>query len=297
MEERLQKFIAKSGIASRRKAEELIVEGKVLVNGKRVTELGTKINPLRDRVKIDGELLEVEKPVYLLLHKPKGVITSASDPEGRPTVMDYIKDVSGRIYPVGRLDYGTEGLLLLTNDGDFANALMHPSHGVPKVYEVKAKGRIVDELLEQLATGIEIDWKMTAPASVLDYGFDGKTGLTTLEITIHEGRNRQVRRMMEAIGAPVHNLKRIRYGGLTLQGVKRGAYRFLSKGEVEDLLFLATKGKVKIRTANERTDEKRTSSREVRRREERSRRRKEGLPIGERPVRKKVGGQKPRRHK
>ncbi len=297
MEERLQKFIAKSGITSRRKAEELILEGKVLVNGKRVTELGTKINPMRDRVKLDGTLLEAEKPVYVLLHKPKGVITSASDPQGRPTVMDYVKEVSGRVYPVGRLDYGTEGLLLLTNDGDFANALMHPSHGVPKVYEVKAKGRIVDVLLEQLATGIELDGKMTAPASVVDYGFDGKTGLTTLEITIHEGRNRQVRRMMEAIGAPVHNLKRIRYGGLSLQGVKRGAYRFLSKGEVEDLLLLANKGKVRVRSEKELQEDKKTTNREGRRREERSRRRKEGLPIGDRPERKKLGGQKPRRHK
>ena len=146
--ERLQKFIASCGVASRRKAEELITEGKVLVNGRKVTELGVKVNPLKDKVKVNGQLLAVEKPVYYLLNKPKGVITSVTDPQGRETVLDYIKNEKKRIYPVGRLDLNTEGLLLLTNDGELAQNLTHPSKGVEKTYEVRVKGRVKEDDLK-----------------------------------------------------------------------------------------------------------------------------------------------------
>jgi len=201
--ERLQKYIASCGVASRRKAEELITEGKVQVNGRKVTELGIKINPQKDKVKVNGQLLAQEKPVYYLLNKPKGVITSVSDPQGRETVLDYIKNESKRIYPVGRLDLYTEGLLLLTNDGELAQNLTHPSKGV-------------------------------------DLGFDDHNGVHEVEITIHEGRNRQVRRMFEHFGYRIHNLKRIAYAGLTLGGVKRGASRQLTIREVKALKALGT---------------------------------------------------------
>ncbi len=236
--ERLQKYISRCGCASRRKAEELILEKKVQVNGKYVTELGTKIDPTRDRVKVNGELLAVEELAYYLLNKPKGVITSVGDPEGRETVVDYIKDAKGRIYPVGRLDYNTEGLLLMTNDGALAQQLMHPSMGVEKTYEIKIKGRVVDHHLRQLSEGVDLEDGKTYPAELLDLGFDPKTAITTIEITIHEGRNRQVRRMFEYFGYKIHNLKRIAYAGLTLSGVKRGAYRSLTKDEVKRLKSL-----------------------------------------------------------
>lgn len=233
--ERLQKYISRCGVASRRKAEVLITEGKVRVNGRVVTELGTKINPLKDKVKVEHVLIALEKPVYILLNKPKGVITSVEDPQGRETVMAYMKNVKERVFPVGRLDFNTEGLLLLTNDGDFAQAMMHPSKEVDKTYEVKIKGRIPDEHLVAIAKGVKLEEGMTAPATIADLGFSTQTGLTTIEITIHEGRNRQVRRMFEAYGYKIHNLKRLTYAGLTLSGVKRGAYRHLTPSEVRQL--------------------------------------------------------------
>lgn len=231
--ERLQKYISRCGYASRRKAEKLIVEGKVLVNGHYVTELGTKINPERDKVKVEGKLIQPEEHKYILLNKPKGVVTTVSDPEGRTTVMDYVKEVPVRVYPVGRLDYNTEGLLLLTNDGDLAQGLMHPSKEVEKTYEVKIQGVVNDAHLLEIADGILLDGKMTAPAVIEDFGFNGKN--TILEITIHEGRNRQVRRMFETYGYRIQNLKRVRYAGLTLSGVKRGAFRYLDKMEISSL--------------------------------------------------------------
>lgn len=233
--ERLQKYISRCGYVSRRKAEELIVAGKVFVNGRFVTELGTKINPAVDRVKIDGQRIEPEALVYYVFNKPKGSITSVGDPQGRATVMDYLKDIKERIYPIGRLDYNTEGLLLLTNDGALAQALMHPSKGVNKTYEVKLKGRVADEHLESLSQGVELEDGMTAPADIMDFGFDSKQNVTTVEITIHEGRNRQVRRMFEHFHYSVYNLKRIAYGGITLAGLKRGAYRPLRDDEVRQL--------------------------------------------------------------
>ncbi len=238
--ERLQKYIASCGIASRRKAEELITEGKVQVNGRKVTELGVKINPQKDKVKVNGQLLAQEKPVYYLLNKPKGVITSVSDPQGRETVLDYIKNETKRIYPIGRLDLYTEGLLLLTNDGELAQNLTHPSKGVEKTYEVRIKGRVRDDDLQIIANGVELEDGITAPATIVDLGFDDHNGVHEVEITIHEGRNRQVRRMFEHFGYRIHNLKRIAYAGLTLGGVKRGASRQLTIREVKALKALGT---------------------------------------------------------
>ena len=234
--ERLQKFIASCGVASRRKAEELITEGKVLVNGRKVTELGIKVNPLKDKVKVNGQLLAVEKPVYYLLNKPKGVITSVTDPQGRETVLDYIKNEKKRIYPVGRLDLNTEGLLLLTNDGELAQNLTHPSKGVEKTYEVRVKGRV-----KVIANGVPLEDGITSPATIVDLGFDDHNGVHEVEITIHEGRNRQVRRMFEHFGYRIHNLKRIAYGGLSLSGVKRGGVRQLTQREVNALKALGDK--------------------------------------------------------
>lgn len=236
--ERLQKYISRCGYVSRRKAEELIVAGKVQVNGRFITELGVKINPAIDRVKIEGQRIEPEALEYYIFNKPKGSITSVGDPQGRATVMDYLKDIKTRVYPVGRLDYNTEGLLLFTNDGALAQALMHPSKGVTKTYEVKLKGRVLDEHLEALSQGVSLEDGVTSPAELVDYGFDSKTNTTTVEITIHEGRNRQVRRMFEHFKYSVYNLKRIAYGGLTLAGLKRGAYRKLQGEEVRQLKAL-----------------------------------------------------------
>ena len=238
--ERLQKYIASCGIASRRKAEELITEGKVQVNGRKVTELGVKINPQKDKVKVNGQLLAQEKPVYYLLNKPKGVITSVSDPQGRETVLDYIKNETKRIYPIGRLDLYTEGLLLLTNDGELAQNLTHPSKGIEKTYEVRIKGRVRDDDLQIIANGVELEDGITAPATIVDLGFDDHNGVHEVEITIHEGRNRQVRRMFEHFGYRIHNLKRIAYAGLTLGGVNRGASRQLTIREVKALKALGT---------------------------------------------------------
>ena len=220
--ERLQKFIASCGVASRRKAEELIASGKVRVNGRKVTELGVKVDPMKDKVMVDGQLLAVEKPVYYLMNKPKGVITSVTDPQGRETVMDL----------------HTEGLLLLTNDGELAQNLTHPSKGVEKTYEVRIKGRVNDTDLQAIADGVPLEDGVTAPATLVDLGFDDHNGVHEVEITIHEGRNRQVRRMFEHFGYRIHNLKRIAYGGLTLSGVKRGGVRQLTQREVSALKAL-----------------------------------------------------------
>ena len=235
MKERLQKVMSNCGVASRRASEQLILAGKVRVNGVVVRELGTKVDLDKDMILVDGKRLEAEKKRYFLFNKPKGVITTASDDQGRETVMDYFKKVPERIYPVGRLDQNTEGLLLMTNDGELANILMHPSKLVDKTYEVKIKSRIADTVLQQLADGVELEDGMTAPAIVCYNGYDVHTGITNVEITIHEGRNRQVRRMFEHFGLQVYNLRRVQYAFLTLRGVKRGAYRRLTPEEIAEL--------------------------------------------------------------
>ncbi|SDF25782.1 pseudouridine synthase [Sporolituus thermophilus] len=239
MSERLQKILSQAGIASRRAAEKLILDGRVAVNGKIVTELGAKVEWPRDRVTVDGKPITAEKLVYILLNKPKGVITSLKDPRGRKTVIDLLRDVPERVYPVGRLDYNTEGLLLLTNDGLLTHALTHPSHEIKKTYVAKIAGLPTEEQLDRLRVGIKLSDGMTAPAAIRLLNFDPLKQEATVEIIIHEGRNRQVRRMFEAIGHPVKNLKRTKYAFLTLTGLKRGEYRYLTPDEVAALKKLA----------------------------------------------------------
>jgi 23S rRNA pseudouridine2605 synthase len=236
--ERLQKVIARAGIASRRKSEELIKEGRVKVNGKVVTELGMKVSP-SDKVEVNEVQIEKEEPVYFLLYKPRGVISSVSDDKGRKVVTDYFSHYKERIFPVGRLDYDTSGLLILTNDGEFANLLMHPKNEIDKVYVAKTKGIPLRENLTKLQRGVRLEDGKTAPAKVKLLSADNKKQTAIVEIAIHEGRNRQVRRMFEAIGNEVLKLKRERYGFLTLSGLKAGEARELTPHEVKQLRALA----------------------------------------------------------
>lgn len=239
--ERLQKIIAVAGIASRRKAEELITQGRVTVNGQTVTELGSKADPERDHIKVDGKLLRgPARHITLLLNKPKGYVTTVSDPEGRPTVMDLVKHVGERIYPVGRLDFGSEGLLLLTNDGDLANYLTRAASHVPKTYLVKVAGVPTEEEIEKLRHGIRIGSKpgvrgmhavRTAPAQIR---IVREAENPWYEVTLIEGKNRQIRRMFEEIGRHVEKIKRVRYGSLTLD-VEPGKFRELTPREIAEL--------------------------------------------------------------
>ncbi|RJG24450.1 pseudouridine synthase [Paenibacillus thiaminolyticus] len=236
MEERLQKIMANAGVASRRKCEQLILDGKVELNGEVVTALGVKADPATDIITVNGKPITANaNKVYAAFHKPKGVITSMSDPEGRKTVLDFVKGIGGRVYPVGRLDYDTEGLLLLTNDGDLANMLMHPRHHVAKTYHATVKGIPHGDLLEKLREGIQLEDGMTQPAEVEYHDVDMERKSATISITIYEGRNRQVRRMFEAIGHPVVKLKRVQFGNIFLQGIPRGKFRHLTKSEVNEL--------------------------------------------------------------
>ncbi|RBP89542.1 23S rRNA pseudouridine2605 synthase [Cytobacillus firmus] len=240
--ERLQKVIAHAGFASRRKAEELMAEGRVKVNGKTVKELGVKVSP-SDRIEVDGIPVEREEPVYFLLYKPRGVISAVSDDKGRKVVTDFFMGIKQRIYPVGRLDYDTSGILILTNDGEFANLLMHPSNEIEKVYVAKVKGIPSKESMRSLQRGVVLEDGKTAPAKTKLLSMDKKKQTAIVEISIHEGRNRQVRRMFEAIGHPVLKLKRERYGYLTLQGLSAGDARELTAHEVKQLRALAMKKK------------------------------------------------------
>lgn len=237
--DRLQKVIAHAGFASRRKAEQLIQEGKVTVNGKVVKELGVKVSS-NDKVEVAGVPVQREVPVYYLFYKPRGVISSVSDDKGRKVVTDYFPLIEQRIYPVGRLDYDTSGLLLLTNDGEFANLLMHPRNEIEKKYVVKTKGIPTIDQLKSLQRGIKLEDGKTAPAIVKMNTVDNRKQTAIIEMTIHEGRNRQVRRMFEAIGTPVLKLKRERYGFLTLDGLRTGDIRELSPHEVKQLRTMAS---------------------------------------------------------
>lgn len=244
--ERLQKVLAQAGVASRRHAERLIVDGRVTVNGDRVSALGTKVS-IRDHIEVDGHPVPRSEGLhYYLLNKPVSVITSASDPQGRPTVVDLMKDVPVRVYPVGRLDYDTAGLLVLTNDGELAHRLMHPSYGVEKMYRVWIQGTVGIKALENLRQGVSLEDGNTAPAKVERVsGASKKTNvdskgdhLEVLEVTIHEGRNRQIRRMFAAIGYLVVKLERVSFGPLILERTLRsGAYRVLTVKEVKELRF------------------------------------------------------------
>jgi 23S rRNA pseudouridine2605 synthase len=235
MEKRLQKILAEMGIASRRKAEELILEGRVTVNGKPAV-LGMKADPSRDHIKLDGKLLTKPEPkVYLMFNKPRSVVTTLYDPEGRPTVKDYLKGVKYRVYPVGRLDFDSEGLLLLTNDGEFAHQVLHPSKKIPKTYLVKVKGILEDKEIKKLERGIKLEDGITAPAKIKKVRKAQNN--SWLEITIHEGKKRQIRRMLERVGHPVIRLKRIRINGLELGDLKPGEFRYLSSDEVKKLKY------------------------------------------------------------
>ncbi|MCC3373472.1 pseudouridine synthase [Cohnella sp. REN36] len=231
--ERLQKILAHAGVASRRKCEELIQSGKVTVNDEVVRELGVKADPAKDVIAVNGKRIRTEDKLYLLFNKPKGVITSVHDEKGRSVVTDYLKGVKERVYPVGRLDYDTEGLLLLTNDGELANLLTHPRHHVPKTYHATVEKVPHGAALEKLQKGIKLEDGITAPAEVEYHDVDPEGKMATIAITIREGRNRQVRRMFEAIHHPVVRLKRVSFGGLTLDNLQRGKYRKLSEQEVK----------------------------------------------------------------
>lgn len=237
MEVRLQKFLAEAGIASRRKAEELIVMGKVQVNGKVITELGTKIDTQKDIVLYQNKKVEIKQNfVYIMLHKPEGYVTTVKDQFQRPTVMDLLEDVTERVYPVGRLDYDTSGLLLLTNDGDLTYRLTHPKHHIEKTYEAKLFGIPSQQDIVQFRRGITIDGKKTEPAKLEILQKEKK--YTTVRIVIQEGRNRQVRKMCQAIKHPVAQLKRIGTGTLFLKDLKKGNYRYLTQKEISYLKSL-----------------------------------------------------------
>ncbi|MBS0168715.1 MAG: pseudouridine synthase [Nitrospira sp.] len=234
MEVRLQKLIAGTGLASRRKAEELITSGRVTINGNVVKELGTKVDPDRDHVKVDGKHLRAAQPyVYVILNKPKNVMSTLDDPEGRPTVKDFLRGVSVRVFPVGRLDFDSEGLMLLTNHGDLAQALLHPRYHVPKTYLIKVKGVLNDAEIGTLERGVKLEEGFTAPAKVQK--ISRAESNSWLEVTIHEGRKHQVKRMLEAVGHVVIKLTRVRMGPLLLGDLAAGEYRFLTDREANRL--------------------------------------------------------------
>lgn len=241
MEEmRLQKFLALSGVASRRASEEIILKGRVKVNGKTVTELGTKVTE-SDTVELDGKVIEIEKKkFYIMLNKPVGYVTTVSDEKDRPTVMELLGDVNARVYPVGRLDFNTEGLLLLTNDGDFTYKVTHPKHHLEKTYHVWVTGKAKANALRLLETGVIIDGRKTAPAKA-DV-IEASKGSAVLTITIHEGRNRQIRKMCQAVGFKVLALRRVAEGGLNLGNLPLGKWRHLNDAEINLILKNSQKG-------------------------------------------------------
>jgi 23S rRNA pseudouridine2605 synthase len=232
--ERLHVRIAHSGLCSRRAAEKLILEGRVTVNGEIVAELGFKVGP-DDVVRVDEQPIRTARHYTVLLNKPAGVVTTLSDPQGRPTVVKYLPDFGVQLKPVGRLDMDTEGLLLVTNDGELANRLAHPRYGVEKEYQAIVKGLPSEEALEWLRNGVFFEGRKSAPAKVEVIHAEPKTQTTGLRITIHEGRKRQVRLMCEVVGHPVISLKRLRYGPLRVKGMRVGEARLLGKKEVDDL--------------------------------------------------------------
>ncbi|MGG0642712.1 pseudouridine synthase [Sporosarcina gallistercoris] len=241
--ERLQKVLARAGVASRRKAEGLILEGKVKVNGSVVTELGTKVSNA-DRVEVEGIQVVKENFVYYLLYKPRGYISTVHDEKGRKTVLDLLPGVEERIFPVGRLDYDTSGVIIMTNDGDFSYTMTHPKFGIKKQYIAKVKGIPTREALKKLEHGIVLEDGLTAPAHVKMRTMDKKAQTALIEITISEGKNRQVRRMFDAIGCPVVKLRRESFAHLTTVGLNAGEARELTTHEVKQLRVLAETGKI-----------------------------------------------------
>lgn len=235
MEEmRLQKYLALCNVASRRASEEIILQGRVRINGKKCTTLGTKVSD-GDEVSVDGEIISQEaKKYYIMLNKPIGYVTTVSDEQGRATVMELVSDISKRVYPVGRLDINTEGLLLMTNDGDFTYKITHPKHKLDKTYEVWVSGKAEQNALKKLERGVIIDGKKTSPAKVDVIDYTKASAL--LSVTIHEGRNRQVRKMCASVGFKVMNLKRVSEGGLSLGNLPLGKWRHLTDAEVKLIL-------------------------------------------------------------
>jgi 23S rRNA pseudouridine2605 synthase len=264
MEERLQKIIATAGVASRRHAEELIVSGLVSVNGRVVTELGTKADPERDHIKVRGHLLnsrlQKRAKIYLLLNKPRGYLSSVSDPEGRPLVVDLLPPSLGRLYPVGRLDFNTEGLLLLTNDGDFTNLITSARNRVEKVYEAKVKGVPPENAIERLRRGVIIEEGGRAMRARIRKLEESKTN-SWFEVILSEGRNQQIRRMFDAIGHSVIKLRRVRIGTLADQRLKPGEFRFLTDLEVKRLMKAKPNSIRKESVADKRGAPRRKSSR------------------------------------
>jgi 23S rRNA pseudouridine2605 synthase len=230
---RLQKVLAHAGVASRRAAEQLISSGRVRVDGRIVTELGTKVDSHESRVEVDGQRVIAEMLVYVVLHKPRGVVSTMSDPQGRPAVRELLSGVLGRVYPVGRLDFNTSGVLFATNDGDFAEGLMHPRRAVPKTYVVKLQGEMRPEAIADWRRGVLLEDGKTLPAKVQILRYEGDK--TWLELTITEGRNQQVRRMAEAIGSRAMRLARIAFAGVTSEGLRPGEWRYLTADELRTM--------------------------------------------------------------
>ena len=236
MEERLQKYLAECGIASRRKCEEYIIQGKVQVNGKKITELGVKVNPEKDKITFEGKnVKQEERKVYILLNKPIGYVTTSDEQFGRDKVLDLVK-VRERVVPVGRLDMYTSGALILTNDGDFVYKVTHPKHEITKTSTVTVKGIIKNEEVEQLRKGVKIDEYTTRPAKVKILKTDEEKDISRLEITIHEGKNRQVRRMCESVGRRVIALHRSKIGNIGVKDIELGKWRYLKDFEVKTLI-------------------------------------------------------------
>lgn len=233
---RINKYIASCGVASRRKAEELIISGRVTINGELITELSTTVDETKDIVEVDGvPINQEEKKVYILLNKPEGYITTVKDQFDRPSVLDILKEVDERVYPVGRLDYETSGLLILTNDGDLTYKLTHPKHEVEKTYLAMVNGIISPEEKRRFENGLRIEDYTTAKAKLKIVKADEEKNYSVCKITIHEGRNRQVRKMCKAIGHPVRNLRRIQMGRINIRGLEVGEYRNLTEDEVRYL--------------------------------------------------------------
>ena len=237
-EERLQKILSRAGISSRRAAEKIILEGRVTVDGKIISELGTKADIEKNKICVDGKILTFdEEKIYLLLNKPKNFLCSVKDDRGRKTVLDLVPNISERIYPVGRLDFDSEGLIILTNDGELTNLLLHPKFKIEKTYRAKIFGELTDEKIKKLRAGIELDDGLTAPAKI--FLISREKNFSVAEITIHEGRNRQIRRMFAATGCEVKKLCRIKFANLNLNGVEVGKFRRLTSKEIKNLYKLA----------------------------------------------------------
>ncbi|MDB4975833.1 MAG: Ribosomal large subunit pseudouridine synthase, partial [Myxococcaceae bacterium] len=233
-EERLQKILARAGVASRRAAEQLITGGRVTVNGELVSELGARADADRDRIQVDGQPIARESHVYYLIHKPRGMVTTMKDPEDRPSLSELLHKIPERIYPVGRLDFHTSGALILTNDGDLAQALLHPSRAVPKTYVVKVNVEVGESMLNALERGVVLDdGYRTQPARVEH--IRDEDGKSWIQITITEGKNRQIHRMIESLGARVNRLSRISFAGLSTEDLRPGDIRPLTEDEVEEL--------------------------------------------------------------